>query len=231
MRRVTAMPDPHEAAIDPRANKPGTEGRCYADASPLRKRVASALRGFGKETDDPIGQLKFADKAIAAYDAALGGDDDSSQLVANIMERTIKTADARLDELQVPVYAAPDVPHTLAERIDLLVERMTPASPPAAAMKRAAEIQTTHRAALDEYCDKFVDAWGGYYKLPKDWRSSLESWYGIGAELGLLYDCMDIAFAAKGVEWRWKYFCGVVWRRLEERQQIASELVDEDPSA
>jgi hypothetical protein len=45
--------------------------------------------------------------------------------VANIMERTIKAADGRLDELHVPVYAAPDAPHTLAERIDLLVERMT----------------------------------------------------------------------------------------------------------
>jgi HNH endonuclease len=98
----------------------------------------------------------------------------------------------------------------------------------AAAMQRAAEIQTSERDRVDRIADAFGDAWGTHYSLPRDWRSSIEQWVGVGVDLDFLLDCLDIAFEARGVDWRWKYFCGIVWRRIDERQQIARELIDRE---
>jgi len=98
----------------------------------------------------------------------------------------------------------------------------------AAAMRRAAEIQASNRRAIDSFCEGFIDAWGGCYSLPSDWRSSVEQWYEMGLDKEFLCNCIDIAFEARGVEWRWKYFCGVVWRRVTERQQIARELIERE---
>lgn len=98
----------------------------------------------------------------------------------------------------------------------------------AAAMRRAAEIQDGEQEKLDLFCERFAQAWGEGYSLPADWRNSVQHWYSVGAGLKLLLDCMDIAFAARGVDWRWKYYCGIVWRRIGERQQIASELIAQE---
>jgi hypothetical protein len=95
----------------------------------------------------------------------------------------------------------------------------------AAAMQRAAEIQAQDQQARQAYVDAFGEAWGNYYSLPRDWTMSVGRWYDTGLEINFLFDCIDAAFAARGVEWRWKYFCGVVYRRLTERQQIAQEII------
>ena len=91
-------------------------------------------------------------------------------------------------------------------------------------MRLAADIQARNRASMREYCTKFYDAWGNDYALPNDWETSLEHWFTLGIEIELIIDCVWKAFDARGVDWRWKYFCGIVWRRINERQQIARDL-------
>lgn len=139
---------------------------------------------------------------------ALGGNDDPQNLV---------TACATCNSGKAS--SAPDAPLVAAVSDDAL--RWS------AAMARAAEIQNNDQRQLAAFSDDFERAWGGYYSLPQDWRQSVEHWHSLGADRDFLCDCIDMAFAARGVEWRWKYFCGIVWRRLDERQQIARELLTE----
>jgi hypothetical protein len=54
------------AALGACERMPVERGGSWADASPRRKRVADALRGFSKEMDDPLGQLLLADRALGA---------------------------------------------------------------------------------------------------------------------------------------------------------------------
>lgn len=138
---------------------------------------------------------------------ALGGSDEPSNLVAACRDCNAgKSA------------SAPDAPIVAGVADDALRW--------AAAMRRAGEILTADRRAMEEMQDSFAAAWGSYYSLPSDWRSNVTQFLEAGATMELLYDCIDIAFAARGVDWRWKYFCGVTWRRLREQQQVASELID-----
>jgi hypothetical protein len=140
---------------------------------------------------------------------SLGGSDDASNLVTACQECNAGKSSA-----------APDAPLVQGVADDALRW--------AAAMKRAAEIQAEERASVAEFCEGFSKAWGTWYSLPSDWERTIEGWFNAGVEKDFLCDCIDIAFAAKGVSWRWKYFCGVVWRRLDERYKIASDLITDE---
>lgn len=63
--------------------------------------------------------------------------------------------------------------------------------------------------------------------LPKDWDASLHLWLAAGVNLRDLSEAVSIAKRAKHVSNfdRYRYFCGVVWRMLEDRQRIASDLL------
>lgn len=101
----------------------------------------------------------------------------------------------------------------------------------AKAMEQAAAAQRQAQDDLDEFCAGFYEGWGSYYALPSDWRASVEKWRELGADERLLFDCIDIAFAAKGVSGRWRYFCGVVWRKLNERQEMARDLITDEENS
>lgn len=98
----------------------------------------------------------------------------------------------------------------------------------AQAMQQAAEIQRQQRDEFDVYCDRFYNAWPPTYSLAHDWRNALEQWFKLGVEIELLLSCLDIAFGVREVEWRWKYFCGIVWNKVRERQDIARDLIAGD---
>jgi hypothetical protein len=95
----------------------------------------------------------------------------------------------------------------------------------AEAMRKAAAIQSSQRADFDVYCDRFYNAWRPSYSLPWEWRRSLEQWFNLGVEIDLVLECLEIAFDAPGIDWRWKYFCGVVWNKVRERQDIAKDII------
>ena len=93
-----------------------------------------------------------------------------------------------------------------------------------AAMKRAAEIQAQQVAEFDAFVAWFDELWGRYYTLPRDFRTSLERWWRAGVSRDVIADCVDIAMRAPAIDYRWKYFCGVLNRRLREQSEIATEL-------
>jgi hypothetical protein len=97
------------------------------------------------------------------------------------------------------------------------------------AMRRAAELQREKHNAIDQYRADFAAAWQPR-SMPANWRSTIDRWFALGIEIETLYDCVDIAFRAQFVESRWSYFCGAVWRRVTERQDMARELLAEEES-
>lgn len=111
----------------------------------------------------------------------------------------------------------------------------------AAAMQRAAEIAQSdrdvmldiERAVLDFWSDARVpyranETYAEY--LPGDWYLSVQRWVAAGLTKADLTDACHITIYARAKPARdaWKYFCGVVWRTLEDRQKVARQLVDAD---
>lgn len=60
-----------------------------------------------------------------------------------------------------------------------------------------------------------------------DYRETILTWYSHGLRYQDFYRAMDITKGKTHVAFsaRWKYFCGVVWNILRDRQQIAQDLL------
>jgi len=111
----------------------------------------------------------------------------------------------------------------------------------AAAMRRAAEMQSAERHSEHEYLHAFTTQWEAWQS--PDGAPFLE----IGSEhvqsllsfrrAGLTPDDLTYATAEamrahhipKGRVWR--YFCGICWRLIEERREIAASLVQAEEKA
>jgi hypothetical protein len=105
----------------------------------------------------------------------------------------------------------------------------------ASAMKRAAEIQLGQEAQIQFEVDAVGDWWGSWTTSdgsvpprPGDWEGSIRSL--ITAGLNFVDDfepAVKVAMQQKNVQFdnRWRYFCGICWRRVQERQQMARELL------
>lgn len=143
---------------------------------------------------------------------ALGGTNEPSNLVTACAEcNGGKTS------------TAPDQDHV--EAVD---ERATKW---AAALQQAAELERANRSTEHETVAAFYDEWRRLFRsdtdLQGDWELSIETFAarGLSAE--------DLAYAAertqmKGLQWgyRFKYFCGVCWRMISDRQQVALEILE-----
>lgn len=106
----------------------------------------------------------------------------------------------------------------------------------AAAMKQAASIQAKRGAERQQYVSHFDDhLWSDWscgpskepIPRPADWSVSVERWFDHGVDMALLADCVRIAMEATKIppSRTWKYFCGCVWRRLEEQAAIAGQIL------
>lgn len=147
---------------------------------------------------------------------ALGGADEPTNLVAACADcNSGKSA------------SAPDAP---------LVDDVTAdALRWAAAMKRAKEIQAFADTYDAEQIESVGHAWeewncrGEPVPRPADWPASVRQL----VDAGLNYRddfrlAIEIAMQAPGVraENTWRYFCGVCWRRVEDRQRMAREIIE-----
>lgn len=100
----------------------------------------------------------------------------------------------------------------------------------AEAIKRAAEMQAAARGRQGEYVKAFVDAWPRSY-MPQGYESSLASLYEAGLPVSEMLDAIEVAFSAIGVDNRFRYFCGVSWRKVRAIQEIAKSLLEVDGAA
>jgi hypothetical protein len=108
----------------------------------------------------------------------------------------------------------------------------------AAVVKEAAELQAANRDQFGDYVEAFDEKWKAwsygsdgkmFMSRPYDWHKSVQQFFNAGLEIEALCDCVDIAGRANVADYRvWRYFCGVCWRVLRERQEIARALFEKD---
>jgi hypothetical protein len=111
----------------------------------------------------------------------------------------------------------------------------------ARAMRCAAELQAAQQEKADAYvatldhvwCQWTVPAYGDARQRspvhrPDNWRDSLERFHSLGLEMSVAANAMQTALNNDRIKSgsAWRYFCGICWRRLEERQQIARDMLD-----
>jgi len=112
----------------------------------------------------------------------------------------------------------------------------------AAAMTQAAEIERRSRAEYCEFFNAFIDMICETIRMPGHAVPALALEDGAEMrrtvrqfqQLGLDLDDLTFSFrkassnARLNEEHVWRYFCGVTWRLLEDRQQAARALIDSD---
>jgi hypothetical protein len=102
----------------------------------------------------------------------------------------------------------------------------------AGAMQRAAHLQDEDAAQTAEYIHAVDHAWRDDLDQapprPSDWASSIGQMRRAGLSINDLTTAVGIAHASRASWFSvWKYFCGVCWRTLEQRQRIARDLLAE----
>jgi hypothetical protein len=107
----------------------------------------------------------------------------------------------------------------------------------AKAMERAAEIRSAESERLVEATMQWKQAWDRWYvggdeertvPLPRTWASSIERFLTQGLTATELE--VNIRTAMEGPAMpadTFRYFCGVCWRELTERQELARRLIEE----
>lgn len=109
----------------------------------------------------------------------------------------------------------------------------------ALAMERAADIQASERDRFQKFVHHFDAFWADWHigsgdterslPLPSDYTQSLHRFFVLGLEKGFVEYAIRTAMEAPRVKSNnvFRYFAGVCWRHLEERQDIAASLLEE----
>ena len=146
---------------------------------------------------------------------ALGGSDEASNLVA-------ACADCNAGKTSTN----PDAP--IVDDVEQDALRWS------RAMERAAQIQSQERQRFQEYVDDFDSAWqvwttvDGHLPRPNDYTQALHRFFLAGLETEQIEEAVSITMNAAGVknDNLYRYFCGVCYRIIEERQTIARSLLE-----
>lgn len=152
---------------------------------------------------------------------ALGGSDDPSNLVTACRDCNAGKSSAAAH------------PETVAEVADDAVRW-------AAAMQQAAMDAQADRARRAELHHQFAEVWDGYTftgmkytaDIPDDWPDTIDRFIEAGLTIDDLCEFARNALNRSGVD-RWnkyRYFCGIAWKVLSERQEAARELLSRPTS-
>lgn len=96
-----------------------------------------------------------------------------------------------------------------------------------AAVKRAAAIRSTQRAEFRAYLHAFDGIWCG--SCPPNAPDTIQALFLAGLPVEELSDAVHIALSARGIQTtRFRYFCGVAWRKVSDLQDIARSLLAAD---
>lgn len=91
------------------------------------------------------------------------------------------------------------------------------------AIAKAAEIRATQRDLEVEYVQAFEDLW--FRWKPDNYGDTLISMRTAGLTRDEMVDAALIALTNRGIDDRWRYFCGVSWRKVRDLQEIAKTLL------
>lgn len=140
--------------------------------------------------------------------AALGGSDESSNLVA-------ACRDCNGGKSSVPA-GAPLVDDVAQDAVRW-----------AAAMRQAAEEMAAEEDATREILDAVEEAWNRSW-TPAGWELSVTTFIRAGLNRETLTDLARSASTARGIDDRWAYFCGCCWKRIRKLQDRAAEIASAD---
>jgi hypothetical protein len=108
----------------------------------------------------------------------------------------------------------------------------------AMAMEKAAAIQASRREEQRAYVASFDELWSVWQfgqgdeakpgMRPSDWASSVERWHSLNVTIPDLEAWIEIAMRNQRITNGriWKYFCGVVWNKIQTRIELAKEIAD-----
>lgn len=106
----------------------------------------------------------------------------------------------------------------------------------AQAVAAAAEHMDAQQAADRDIENQFLRAWKEWghgpaharecVPLDSNWKESVAALLKRGLPIGVVVDCVGIAMRRKGVDDKFRYFCGVAWRKVDELTEAAKTIYD-----
>lgn len=148
---------------------------------------------------------------------ALGGTDEPSNLVAACIDCNAGKSSSHPD---APIIA------------DVSADDLRWGS----AIARAASTMVAAYDSRQQLRDLFGARWdswtynGQHLPAPNDWQHSIDSILSAGLPIEVVLECVDIAMSKKHVapESKFRYMCGVAWKKVSELREIAASLLAED---
>lgn len=143
---------------------------------------------------------------------ALGGSDDPSNLVAACRDCNAGKAST-----------SPDSP--------LVADVQQDALRWAAAIQQAAKVMAADTQARTELNGTFHDLWVDMcaaWRRPSDWSDTLDLFRSRGLPQAEIVDAFWVMYGKSEMssDQRWRYFCGICWRKLERLQEAAKALIE-----
>ena len=104
------------------------------------------------------------------------------------------------------------------------------------AIGEAAGIMQYHIRMRDDLRQQFADHWNCWtwdfgqqnFPLSPSWKATVDNLLAAGLPIDVLCDCIDIAMARDGVKEKFRYMCGIAWRKVAELRETAADLVATD---
>lgn len=165
---------------------------------------------YCRSTENPL-------KVDHVTPVALGGTDDPSNLVAACQDCNAGKASTSPDAETVADVKAIDIKW-------------------AGAIKRVAQARARQRKKRDAYVAVFAEAWSKWHceydgrpiPRPSGWQASIERFYELGVPIDELTHCVRVACGNDNirVDDTFRYFCGCVWRTVNDMQDAAKELLE-----
>lgn len=94
------------------------------------------------------------------------------------------------------------------------------------AIRRASKIRANERRRERTYVTEFAALWDRW--CPDGYADSLVQMRNAGLTLEEMRDAASIALSNYGVADRWRYFCGISWRKIAKLQETAKALLEAD---
>lgn len=95
----------------------------------------------------------------------------------------------------------------------------------AAAMKQAAEERKLNNNTA--VYEAVVQAWSSFRRnqIPGDYRETIDQFLNAGLPADDIVQMAHVADARPSIYNRWSYFCGCCWKRIEQMQERAQEIL------
>lgn len=104
----------------------------------------------------------------------------------------------------------------------------------ARAMRRADEMASRDLSDIKIVRNDFREIWGAWtyehkgervpFELPNGWESSVDRFGAAGIDYDHFEEAVRIAMTSRSRD-PFRYMCGVIWRWISDRQEIATEIV------